>query len=467
MNKMQKRGAVSLSVNALVVIAVAVMSLVLGIAFLTNIYTGGQDLVDQTGEGSQSRLQKLFGADPEISVTTVPSLSIPLLPPNAFFSVITGDTEDFAEPIGIATPEIVISSSPDEFVTVKLDLGSDVYLWGEAHYASPSGMVPVGVQGEKIQGSNYIKAGTASITIPTSALDDGTNHLAVYSCVLEGTKFECGSKDENLWTLLPYDYIDAPSFKPILPGVPPPLPTQGDAEAGLKAQQPSTNIPSIDEPSTDGLPIDETPTNVISTPSTSSIGAPPIPNIPSGQPTISYIQNSNQFFAQPIDIFDDDKQIFDLARDQFSIPEIFKFTSLQPYVEHDGGYVYRYGYYYDFSRDSWIQFQFPQDTVGDSDWIYNTAHLPQLPISTLTDLQCRSQGFSREERPESDFILQIGDNYVAAYSCKERNGEWKCGCKDEIDCGYWMLDKFTTTGVRIPHGSFTGLLTFDTPSAPW
>ena len=134
-----------------------------------------------------------------------------------------------------------------------------------------------------------------------------------------------------------------------------------------------------------------------------------------------------QGYAPPNDIFDNDKQIFFL--DQYIVnidPEEPGFT-LSSKVEHEGAYVYKYGYIWKESR--WEQYEFPQETVSGSNWIKQDAK---------TDIKV------------SKYDVMPGENYIVSYSCKKQNGDWKCGCRSDYDCGYWMLNTFIYRQVDLP-----------------
>ncbi|MBW2992293.1 hypothetical protein KY345_03695, partial [Candidatus Woesearchaeota archaeon] len=51
---------------------------------------------------------------------------------------------------------------------------------------------------------------------------------------------------------------------------------------------------------------------------------------------------------------------------------------------------------------------------------------------------------------ELSALQSEGENYVLAYTCKKYNNQWKCGCRSENDCGYWMLETFTLAEAEIP-----------------
>ncbi len=83
-------------------------------------------------------------------------------------------------------------------------------------------------------------------------------------------------------------------------------------------------------------------------------------------------------------------------------------------------YVYKKGYY--LSKGSWQEFEFPQETAGDSDWIIE--HGKAVINEEYNNYVINSN--------EEEFV-------AAAYSCKLYDNEWKCGCRAIGDCGYWMI----------------------------
>ncbi len=134
-----------------------------------------------------------------------------------------------------------------------------------------------------------------------------------------------------------------------------------------------------------------------------------------------------QGYAPPEDVFDDDKQIFFLNDYFFSINPEQEGIELVSKVSHDNAYVYKYGYIWRYNQ--WHKYEFPQETVGDSNWI-------------------RDDAKANLELSGNEIIP--GENYIVSYSCKQHDGQWKCGCRNQHDCGYWMLHTFLYTPSTLP-----------------
>ena len=118
-------------------------------------------------------------------------------------------------------------------------------------------------------------------------------------------------------------------------------------------------------------------------------------------------------YAPTIDVFNEEK-IFSLE-----VAQEDKIVMIKADVNHVGGYVYKYGYIN--TKDGWKKYEFPQDTVGRSNWIRKSANMKiQKDVDDLNE----------------------GDNYILGFSCKKYKGAWKCGCREENDCGYWMIHVF-------------------------
>ncbi|NQU97974.1 hypothetical protein HQ533_00765 [Candidatus Woesearchaeota archaeon] len=168
------------------------------------------------------------------------------------------------------------------------------------------------------------------------------------------------------------------------------------------------------------------------------------PNLPPEPPMIGEVGSGNigglAFFpgddidpqyAPPWDIFNNDAMIFTFLPEQIEInPSNLDLPlDLAIEVNHPGGVVYKYAYIYlqEDGEEGWDDFRFDQDTIGDSNWIENYAGLM--------------------EEVEAGQFLEFGEgeHYVVAYSCKQHNGEWKCGCSspgNPEDCNKWMIQSF-------------------------
>ena len=142
------------------------------------------------------------------------------------------------------------------------------------------------------------------------------------------------------------------------------------------------------------------------------------------------VQYVPEGYAPPQDVFDNDTQIFFLDKYVVNAQTDDDSIFLRSSVEQDGGFVYKRGYYYSVGQQKWIPYTFPQETVRGSNWIRE---------SSEADLEIPLQN-----------NLLPGENYILAYSCKKYDGEWKCGCRSENDCGYWMLNTFTLRTDDLP-----------------
>ena len=134
-------------------------------------------------------------------------------------------------------------------------------------------------------------------------------------------------------------------------------------------------------------------------------------------------------YAPPVDIFDNDKQITSLKNSVIEIEDDQNSARQVVGIEHKGGLVYNKGYYYSTVSKKWIQFKIDGDKFKESNWL-------------------NEKGSSTLDIPRSD--LTIGENYIISYSCKKQNNEWKCGCREENDCGYWMLNTFLLRETDLP-----------------
>ncbi|MBT3303982.1 hypothetical protein HN592_01875 [Candidatus Woesearchaeota archaeon] len=138
---------------------------------------------------------------------------------------------------------------------------------------------------------------------------------------------------------------------------------------------------------------------------------------------ISYATSS---FGPPYDINEGNENIFSLASYVITLTAGDTTADVDVNVDHDDGFIYKYGYYYTF--DGWEQFTFSESTVGSSNWIRDSASV-ELDID-VDD-------------------LDEGQNFVVAYSCKLYGGSWKCGC-DSVACGQWMIQEFDLAKFQFP-----------------
>ncbi|MBW2992294.1 hypothetical protein KY345_03700 [Candidatus Woesearchaeota archaeon] len=145
---------------------------------------------------------------------------------------------------------------------------------------------------------------------------------------------------------------------------------------------------------------------------------PPEPGAP-GAPVGEATAAMEEGYAPPYNIFENNQMIF-------ITPGTISATSGQDKVQVrlaatlDGGFIYNRGYIY--TAQGWQEYTFYTKTVGGSNWIRDSADADlSIPVADLSE----------------------GENYVLAYTCKKYDGVWKCGCRSENDCGYWMLQTFT------------------------
>jgi len=136
-------------------------------------------------------------------------------------------------------------------------------------------------------------------------------------------------------------------------------------------------------------------------------------------------------YASPWDIFNDNILIFTTSPNDvvFDVDQDQANINLLPAQE--GGYIYKYGYIY--KQGTWQEYTFPQSTISGSNWI---------PDSAVKTYSLYFEDFEE------------GENHVLAYSCKKYNNEWKCGCKEENDCGYWMLQTFNIAVSNCESGAY-------------
>lgn len=153
---------------------------------------------------------------------------------------------------------------------------------------------------------------------------------------------------------------------------------------------------------------------------------PPEPGAP-GAP-IGEAVGIYEGYGVPYDVFDNNKQIFFLSENVFNLEPDQESFSLGIKVEHEGGYIYKYGYYY--TNAGWKKYEFPEKAVAGSNWIKDNAKT-YLKINTKD--------------------ITSGENYIVAYSCKKYDGQWKCGCTSKYGrCNQWMLQTYLYRNVELP-----------------
>ncbi|MBU0472214.1 MAG: hypothetical protein KKF65_06300 [Nanoarchaeota archaeon] len=131
-------------------------------------------------------------------------------------------------------------------------------------------------------------------------------------------------------------------------------------------------------------------------------------------------------YAPPWDIFNYKKMIFTITPDEFIInmDDLDEENTISIEANHPEGLIYKYGYLYYLAEEEWGSFEFEETTIEGSNWIKNYGSIIE------------------KARNEDLLELGAGEYYLVAYSCKKHDGEWKCGCKNEKECGYWMIQSF-------------------------
>jgi|SRR3989338_2535031 len=151
---------------------------------------------------------------------------------------------------------------------------------------------------------------------------------------------------------------------------------------------------------------------------------PPEPGAPGpiGQAIVLY-----ENYGPPYDVFNSNSSVFTISRDRFVVAPSRDYIDIGLDVSQTEAFIYRYGYYYNFSGSYWQVYEFPQSTFEGSNWIKDSA--------------------SRSVTIGSNALVE-GENYIVAYSCKKYNGEWKCGCSTvNGPCYQWMLQVFESVEV--------------------
>ena len=146
---------------------------------------------------------------------------------------------------------------------------------------------------------------------------------------------------------------------------------------------------------------------------------------------LSYGSQGLEDFSPPIDVFDNDRVIFNVLdeispRDGETTVEQ-EFDYFQP-----GGYLWGDIYYLDYEDFKWRPYSLGESRVGNSNWIADGSfEYLRLPLSSL----------------------QEGENYIIAYSCKKYDDEWKCGCLTQNGpCNQWMLQEYDLDLTKLPPG---------------
>jgi hypothetical protein len=135
-----------------------------------------------------------------------------------------------------------------------------------------------------------------------------------------------------------------------------------------------------------------------------------------------------QGYGPHYDVFNDDRDIFLLENSVFNLEPEEESLRLGMGVDHQGGFIYRYGYFY--TDGGWELYQFPENTVSGSNWIKNSAE---------TSIEVNTHD------------ITPGENYVVSYSCKKYDGTWRCGCSSQNGaCNQWMLQTYLYRNVDLP-----------------
>jgi hypothetical protein len=149
--------------------------------------------------------------------------------------------------------------------------------------------------------------------------------------------------------------------------------------------------------------------------------------------TGNYIYQGNYSevgFAPPYNVFENNTQIFNITPDDFTLGQEGTILDLIINVSIPGGIVYKTGYFWNNETVDWEEFNFSQETLGDSNWILDSAS-----TNILID--------------KSKLRLNR-TNFVVVSTCKKYNNEWECGCinQSEGGCGFWNLQLFKTDVVQ-------------------
>src|SRR3989344_3461786 len=91
-----------------------------------------------------------------------------------------------------------------------------------------------------------------------------------------------------------------------------------------------------------------------------------------------------------------------------------------------GDYIYSTGYVYLSGESRWQPITFAADTErGGGSQYLSGGWISGAAISEGNSLS-----------------LMPGTNFFVAYTCQWINGQWKCGCRTENDCGKWQVQTF-------------------------
>ncbi|MAE42780.1 hypothetical protein CMO93_03340 [Candidatus Woesearchaeota archaeon] len=125
-------------------------------------------------------------------------------------------------------------------------------------------------------------------------------------------------------------------------------------------------------------------------------------------------------YGIPTDPFNENVEVFSLSPLNFVLSPDSQPISLEINNNHEGGYIYNMGYV--DTVDGWVSFEFPQETVRQSNWIRNSA---STTVSLTTDK------------------IFLGENDVVTYSCKKYDDVWRCGCSNQDGpCNQWMITTY-------------------------
>ncbi len=147
-------------------------------------------------------------------------------------------------------------------------------------------------------------------------------------------------------------------------------------------------------------------------------------------------------YAPPNDAFSgSSNKIFTLGDDQHTISSSDTVANVGIVeVDETGAFIWKTGYYRNFSSNSWIPFNFSGNVIKNSAG-QNTNWLSETATATLSI---------------KNSSLRSGSNPILAYSCKKYNDVWKCGCLsngESGNCKRWMLQLINVSGeVQQTHG---------------
>ena len=176
---------------------------------------------------------------------------------------------------------------------------------------------------------------------------------------------------------------------------------------------------------------------------------PPEPGKPGatlGQATISIEQSLNQFrgYAPAFSVFEELNNkpfpIFTIGQQSTSMEFDTYFlgnddqVNLNIKVKQPFGFVWGFGYYYNYQENKWDLYEFPGERAGSSNFISEF---------TETQLVIPKERISLDKK-----------NFVLAYTCKKYSqfgNDFKCGCSSlNGPCNQWMIHFYDVEGQELP-----------------